>query len=188
MISNQELKQKLLMTDMFLDNISFDRYIELIIRNLTTPLKRDETQKHHIIPRHYFNHRHIEVDDSKNNIINLPIYDHVHAHYYLYKCMKDPKEAYSNLYALRKMVGGKFSDLSKIETLDDEECLALYKNYVEGNRQAHIGKSHETSQETKNKISAANKGKYHDYKAIHDEKGNEKRVSESELPHYLESG
>lgn len=43
------------------------------------------TEKHHIIPRCYFNYYKIPIDNSKKNIIKLSYTDHILAHYYLYK-------------------------------------------------------------------------------------------------------
>ena len=86
------------------------------------------------------------------------------------------------------MLGGKFTDLSAIELLNDNDCIALYKDYIEGNRQAHLGKTHKASDETKIKIGNANRGKYHNYKYIHNDAGDEKRIPENELQDYLENG
>lgn len=188
MISREEIKQKLLTSDMFIDNYSLDQYVELMFKNINTPVQKDVTQKHHILPKHYYLHRNLKIDNSKENLINLPIYDHIRAHYYLYKCSKDTNEKYSNLYALRKMLGGKFSSINSIETLDNEECLNLYKDYIEGNRQAHLGKTHTTSDETKRKIGLANSGKYQNYVTVHDKEGNERRIPKNELVYYLDDG
>jgi hypothetical protein len=188
MISVETLYQKLIDSGMFEVNKYLDKYVELMIKNIDQPAEKDLTQKHHILPRHYYQHRNISVDNSKENLINLPIYDHIRAHYFLYMCVRDQAEKYSNLYALRRMLGGNFTDLAQIEFLDDTECLELYQKYNELNRDAHTGTTHEVSDETKRKISLANKDKYHDYKSVHNDKGEERRVPESELPFYLDGG
>jgi len=188
MISEDNLYNKLLGSEMFNKNEYFDSYIDLVLKNLNRSSERDLTQKHHILPIHYYQHRGLPVDNSSNNLINLPIYDHIRAHYFLYMCVKDPSERYSNLYALRRMLGGQFSSLKDIEHLDDDECLQLYKNYNKLNRSSHLGTTHETSDETKRKIGLSNKDKYHDYKSIHNDAGEEKRVPESELQFYLNEG
>ena len=86
------------------------------------------------------------------------------------------------------MLGGKFADFNKIETLDDEECAQLYRDYCEQNKLSHTGKTHITSDETKQKIGLANKNKYQNYKTIHNEEGVEKRVPQQDLPFYLDGG
>lgn len=188
MISKEQLKQKLLDSSTFIDNNFLNQYIELIITNLNNLLIKNETQKHHILPQYYFVHRDLPIDNSKDNLVNLSITNHIKAHYYLYNCVNDDKERFSNLFALNRMLGGKFTDLSTIESLNDNDCIALYKDYIEGNRQAHLGKTHKASDETKIKIGNANRGKYHNYKYIHNDAGDEKRIPENELQDYLENG
>lgn len=188
MISKIGLKEKLINSDMFIDNIYLDKYIYLILKHINTPNQKNITQKHHILPRYYFKHRNISLDNSKENLVNLPIYDHIRAHYYLYNCAKEYPEKYSNLYALRRMLSGKFTDFKIIENLNDAECLKLYQEYIELNRKTHSGKTHVTSTETKLKIGNSNKGKCKDYKRLHNSEGVEISISESELPHYLNNG
>ena len=162
MISKENLKQKLLNLDYVKDNKDLDDYLDIIIKNLNTLKEKDITQKHHIIPVHCFKHRNLEVDNSKDNLVNLPINDHIKAHKALIKCVKDPKEVYSNTYSLRRMIGGKFENLHDLDLddLTELEIQDLYKKYNQGNRDVHLGKTHITSQETKDKISNSNKGKY----------------------------
>lgn len=177
-MSKDELKQKLLNTEMFVDNFSFNKYLDIVYDNLYNLKTTDLTQKHHILPRHYFEHRNMPVDNSRDNLVNISIADHIRAHYYLSQCCKDASEKYSNIYALRRMLGGQFNNLKDIENLNDEECERLYKDYNEGNRALHKGTTHITSDETRAKISKANSGKYHDYVSVHD--GDiEKRIPQS---------
>ena len=188
MISREQLYNKLLSSNMFDQNKYLDKYVELMFNNINKIAEKDLTQKHHILPQYYYKHRGLPVDNSSDNLINLPIYDHIRAHYFLYMCVKDQAEKYSNLYALRRMLGGQFTNLQSIETLNDEECLELYKNYNELNRKSHLGTTHITSDETKRKIGLANKDKYRNYKSIYNDEGEERRVPDSELQFYLDGG
>lgn len=81
-------KQKLLDLAIFIDNEYLDKYIYLI-NNYNKQYTKFETQRHHIIPRAYFKHNKIKLDNSKANIVCLTYKDHILAHYYLYKCSKD---------------------------------------------------------------------------------------------------
>lgn len=84
----QELKTKLLATNCFEANEYLDKYCKLIIDNLEKRREKYKTQKHHIIPRCYFRLNNLEIDNSKENIINLLYKDHILAHYYLTLCSK----------------------------------------------------------------------------------------------------
>ena len=66
----------------FTYDLYFNSYKELVAK------QKDISgyfEKHHIIPRCYFNHYKLPIDNSKNNIIKLTYSDHILAHYYLYK-------------------------------------------------------------------------------------------------------
>ena len=80
-------KQTLLDLAIFIDNEYLDKYIYLI-NNYSKQYTKFETQRHHIIPRAYFKHNKIKLDNSKANIVCLTYKDHILAHYYLYKCSK----------------------------------------------------------------------------------------------------
>ena len=62
------------------------------------------TQKHHIIPKNYFKHRGIDIDNSESNLVRLSYKDHILAHYYLYKCAVRDDDKLGNLYALLLML------------------------------------------------------------------------------------
>ena len=188
MYSKEDLKQKLLQADILENNTYFDKYVDIIFKNLHTALTKDQTQKHHILPRYYFKHHQLSIDNSQGNLVNLNINEHILAHYYLYKCSKAEEEKYSNLYALKRMLGGNFTALEHIEHLNADECLQLYKKYCEHNRRAHLGKTHSTSEETRKKIGDANRNKYQRYVAIYNEAGIEKRIPVEELQRYVDEG
>ena len=92
-------KEKLLETGYFEDNEYFDLYLNLILENKNTKTEKFITQKHHIIPRHYYSHNNLTVDNSKDNLVNLKYADHMLAHIYLSGCTKG-KDKYWNLYSV----------------------------------------------------------------------------------------
>ena len=73
------------LTDLNLDfaNSSWFNSYKLLIKNNQST--EDYSEKHHIIPRCYFKYYNLPIDNSKNNIIQLSYFNHVLAHYYLYK-------------------------------------------------------------------------------------------------------
>ena len=81
-----EIKDKLLQTQLFIDNEFLDKYLNLIILNLSTKRELYKTQRHHIIPRKVFKIKGINVDNSRKNLVNLLYKDHILVHYYLCKC------------------------------------------------------------------------------------------------------
>ena len=187
-ISEINLKQKLLESNYAKDNEYLSKYVELISNNINTPEEKHKTQKHHAIPVHYFEHRNLQLDNSKANLINLKFQDHVRAHYYLYRCVLNEEEIFSNLYCLRRMLGRKYEELLKYENLNDQELAQMYEKYSRYNSLFHTGKTHSTSEETKKKIGEANRGKYKDYISIHNSLDEELRIPQSDLNYYLSDG
>ena len=83
------LRSKLLLYDVCEENEYFDKYIDLVSKNKYTIKQKFKTQQHHIIPKAYFKRNNLKIDNSEENLVNLLYKDHVLAHYYLYKCVKD---------------------------------------------------------------------------------------------------
>lgn len=79
----QELKEKLLNTNYFIDNDYLDKYCELIVNNLKTEKIINETERHHILPKSYFKIIESKIDNSSSNTINLKFQYHILAHYFL---------------------------------------------------------------------------------------------------------
>lgn len=80
------LKETLMSLNVFIDNEYFDEYIDIINNNIDRKREKFKTQKHHIIPRAYFKHNKLLLDNSDNNIVNLLYKDHILVHYYLCQC------------------------------------------------------------------------------------------------------
>ena len=82
----QKIRVALLATEEFLENEYFQKYLDLIEANKATKAAKGKTQQHHIIPRAYFKHRELPIDNSAGNLVNLPVVDHVRAHLYMMRC------------------------------------------------------------------------------------------------------
>lgn len=121
------LKQKLLNIGLVRDNVYLDKYVELIINNSNTPHIKYKTQKHHIIPRHYYEHNGLPVDNTKHNTVELLYSDHILAHYYLYKCSANDFFVGCNCSALRRMVGKKPTDIKVSDETFFEDYNSIYE-------------------------------------------------------------
>ena len=80
------VKESLLNSTGFVDNEFLDLYVRLVERNTRTPQRARITNKHHIVPKSWFNINKKVVDNSISNLVNLVYRDHVLAHYYLCLC------------------------------------------------------------------------------------------------------
>lgn len=78
-----KLKKTLLKLNLFECNTFLDKYIDLIIKNSDTKMEKFKTQKHHIIPKSYYQLKSIPIDNSNDNLVILKYSDHLLAHYYL---------------------------------------------------------------------------------------------------------
>lgn len=180
----EDIKNKLISTNYFEDNIYLNKYIELINNNIDTEKQPFKTQVHHIFPKSYFKLINEKTDESKDNKINLLYKDHILAHYYLALCTKDELK-YDQIIAIRFIIG-KSKQIKQPINLD----FTLLENYQElyeeskqyfGNKRK--GTTHITSEETKRKISLSNSGKVYINK-----NGKAKAIHPSELEYYLQNG
>ena len=112
-------------SDFFIRNEYFNKYVKLCELNNITKKEKYKTQTHHIIPRSYFKIRNINIDNSKENLIELKHEDHILAHFYLCYCVKD-EFIYSNEYAMFFMLRKFNIDFTH---LDEEHVLSLSKEY-----------------------------------------------------------
>ena len=76
------LKKKLLDTGYFIDNSYLTEYLQLV----STGSKATYLERHHILPRAYYNITEQEIDNSDNNLVSLSFADHCKAHWLLYYC------------------------------------------------------------------------------------------------------
>ena len=87
--NNLNIKEKLLNLGIINDGDYFEKYVQLIVDNKHTKKQKYKTQRHHIIPKCYYKHKNLDVDNSSGNLVNLLYKDHILAHYYLCLCVKD---------------------------------------------------------------------------------------------------
>lgn len=109
------------------DNEWADRYAELISANEHTERVPKYTQRHHIIPVSYYKSRHLEVDNSTSNLVNLSFKDHMKAHLFLSGCTKG-QERYKNLYSVFQM--SHFDSVGFIEIQNYDYYQKLYVDAI----------------------------------------------------------
>ena len=81
-----ELKKRLLATTYFLENVYFSEYLALVSTSVRPEVFK--TQSHHILPKTYFKHFKLPVDDTSDNLVELLYCKHIYAHWLLTKCTK----------------------------------------------------------------------------------------------------
>lgn len=153
-----ELKEKLLLTNYFIDNDWLNKYCNLIEINKNTKKESGITQKHHILQKAYFKITNKQLDNSKDNIVHLKYSDHILAHYYLCYCTKD-KLKQSNYQAFHCMINmaPKNFDLELFYNKnyinynkEYEEYIYICKQRYLGEKNPFYGKHH--TEETKKKL------------------------------------
>ena len=110
----QKFKEYLLSTGAFIENEAFSNYCQLIFSNRTAKAEKGKTQKHHILPRAWFKLQGEPVDNSKDNLVNLLLVDHIKAHLYLLKAAASEELRNASAAAVRYMC-----DIFKIDELDN---------------------------------------------------------------------
>lgn len=122
------LKEKLLSTGYFIDNQYLDEYVKLTTDSsitLTTYLER-----HHILPRAYYNLLEIDVDNSDDNLVSLSFANHCKAHWLLYYCTIE-KLQYASQTAFVIMVNGLTKRLNDYTDTDFAELQELKNKLIE---------------------------------------------------------
>jgi hypothetical protein len=128
-----DLKEKLLILNIFQNNEYFNNYIDLILKNKYKE-KTKYTQRHHIIPKCYFKINKLVVDDNIDNLVNLDYTDHILAHYYLCLCTTDKiKGKLCN--AFFHLVNCKYNCFNFCPARDLAQFQTLYEYYVEHKRE-----------------------------------------------------
>jgi len=155
------LKEKLLDIGLCIDNEYLDKYVELIESNRETKREKFKTQKHHIIPRFYYRENNLDVDNSKENYINLQYKDHFIAHLLLALCSSTETFFYNNFIALSYMNKHfTYSDLDVLQSEYEEcrkKCSLHNPMYNDVYRERH--KNSMRSEYVRNKISLTMKKK-----------------------------
>lgn len=150
-----QLREKLLSTEYFIQNEYFEKYFKLIQSNRHTVTEKFKTNKHHIIPVHYFINKGETVDNSKHNIVILSFKDHLLAHLYLSGCTKG-RYRYWNLYSVFMLSGRTFSPEDERAVVDICQRDDYNKLYEEAISSApNHRKGTKVSEETRLKMAAA---------------------------------
>ena len=146
----EELKQKLLATSYFVDNEYLNDYI-LLITNCEVRKEAFKTQQHHIIPKTYFKHLKIEIDNSSDNLVELLYINHVKAHWLLQKCTIGFLKR-NNGYAIRFLINNKNfntynpteADWNSLQKLYETSILSVdednFKNYYQNHTNIETAK------------------------------------------------
>ena len=180
--------ERLKNTNLFINNTYFKKYIQLIQDNLETKRQPFKTQRHHIIPLVAFKLYNLPGKDAADNIVNLLYKDHILAHYYLALCSKSVEFRYKMLCAINFILGKAAQvklDVEELKNmiLDLDEYQKLYEECKKIFGDQTKGKTHCTSELTKEKIGKANKGRIYINKD-----GVVKAVQPADLNLFLESG
>lgn len=112
------LKKHLLDIGLAKDNEYLDKYCSLMLDNKHTKREKAKTQRHHIVPRYFFDYEKKECDNRKENIVNLLYKDHLLAHYYLALCSKEEEFILKNILSLKYVLSNKVVRSNK-ELLDE---------------------------------------------------------------------
>lgn len=173
------MKQKLLETNLFIDNEYFEKYIELIVNNRVA-YSKGKTNRHHIIPKYYYKDKGLDIDNSEENIVTLLYKDHILAHYYLSMCSKSTKDISRNALSIRWLLNGKSIYSLNLTDID----LNFYQKNYEMSKKYNIDCTHtdEANFEISNKLcgrNSPNKGnKYKKEKIINKDNVKNKKLSE----------
>lgn len=148
------IKEKLIEIGFAIDNEYLQKYCELIDSNKDREKVKHSTHCHHIIPRYYFEHNRISIDNTSDNLVNLLFKDHILAHYYLANCCneeykKSQEEALFFLCRQRSIDSQFLEDLDSVQKLYADLSI----------RKSDALKGIPRSEETRKKISESNRGK-----------------------------
>ena len=157
------------------NNEYYRKYIELIDYAKSEEYELQEYyEKHHIVPRSFYEKKHMSIDNSDDNLVALNLQDHFMAHWYITKCcvqkMKRSMEyavvLMSNMVncktnredtAIAKAVAFALSKVDKMRIPVSEETRMKMAEAKTGENNPMFGKH--LSEETRNRISEAKSGR-----------------------------
>ena len=120
------LKKKLLDTGYFIDNSYLADYLDLVSANS----KATYLERHHILPRAYYNITEQEIDNSDDNLVSLSFADHCKAHWLLYYCTID-RVQYATQTAFVIMVNGLSKHIKEYTEADFIELQEMKNQILE---------------------------------------------------------
>lgn len=150
-------REDLLSIGIFIENDYFEKYFDLITDAKNQKIKYKH-QTHHIIPRIYYNHFNLPIDNSENNTVVLTHYEHALAHLYLWGCSKYDWFAGANALAVNCVLNTSHIDydLQESEKLlieCREDFNACMEESIRHRAEKHKGFRH--TEESKKKLSDA---------------------------------
>lgn len=161
------LKETLLKTNLFENNDYLDSYVNLIETNRSTPKQKGRTQRHHIIPKAYYDLNNLSIDNSNENLVNLLYKDHILAHYYLACASRDSSFRVKMIFAINFILGNSLKyriDLDEdltdfVQSLDNYQ--ELYENSIKlkAEQTAKKLRGRPRDQATRDKISNSSMGR-----------------------------
>ena len=141
--------------EMFPDknNEYYRKYIELIDYAKSEEYELQEYyEKHHIVPRSFYEKKHMSIDNSDDNLVALNLTDHFLCHWYITKCCVQ-KMKRSMEYAVVLM-----SNMVNCKTNREDTAIAKAVAFA----LSKVDKMRiPVSEETRRKISEAKTGKHH---------------------------
>ena len=100
-------------------------YMDIISKRIQNPLrKKPGVETHHIIPRSWFRENGLKVDNSKENIVNLTVSEHLDAHFSLvryFSSIGDRKMFSKMFFALHMMFNMTTSRMQRIRGYSDKD-------------------------------------------------------------------
>lgn len=122
------LKQYILNTNAVADNVFLDKYVKIVSKPY---LGTKPSHNHHIIPKSYYRHNNLEVDNTASNLVRLTVKNHILAHYYLAKCSKQSYFKLSNIWSVCYML--RLNKNISLAQLDDYIEIVDFTNLGKNN-------------------------------------------------------
>lgn len=150
------------------NNEYYRKYIELIDYAKSEEYELQEYyEKHHIVPRSFYEKKHMSIDNSDDNLVALNLQDHFLCHWYMSKCCVQ-KMKRSMEYAVVLM-----SNMVNCKTNREDTAIAKAVAFA----LSKVDKMKiPMSEETRRKISEANTGNYHSEET-------KRKMTESKIGH-----
>jgi hypothetical protein len=126
-------------------------YNQLMMKRMKTPSTAEYTERHHVVPKC------MGGDDSPDNLVVLSAKEHYVAHHLLYKHYKTTKLAHAWFMMLRCDPNQKRVFTAKQHEAATNAHRKVLSETMKGEGNHFYGKTH--TDETKKKISEANKGR-----------------------------
>ena len=192
-------------------NEYYRKYIELIDYAKSEEYELQEYyEKHHIVPRSFYEKKHMSIDNSDDNLVALNLQDHFLCHWYMSKCcvqkMKRSMEyavvLMSNMVncktnredtAIAKAVAFALSKVDKMKIPVSEETRKKISEARTGNQHSEetrikiseslSGNHH--SEETRRKMSEARTGENNPNFGKHHSEETRKKMSEAQTGKHL---